>query len=210
MDGTLYYSKQMRLIMFRKLLLYYLLRPWRLYDLYILYVFRKMRDSNEFANSKHKSIEQEQYIQVANKLNVSEERIHKVIDKWIFTDSLKILYSCRDVELVEFIKSMPTSRWTIYSDYPSDDKLKALGLPANKTYSSTDAEINHMKPNPEGLLYILKRHGIDKSDCLFVGDRADRDGECARRCGVDYLILPKDHAARQKIIRDFILTQKDF
>ena len=154
MDGTLYYSRQMRLTMFKELLIYYLLRPWKLYDLYILYVFRKMRDSDEFANAKHESIEHEQYLQVTKRLNVSEERVRKVIDKWIFNDSLKILYPCRDVELVEFIKSIPTSMWTIYSDYPSDDKLKALGLPANKTYSSTDAEINHMKPNPEGLLYI--------------------------------------------------------
>ena len=30
--------------------------------------------------------------------------------------------------------------------------------------------------------------GIPKETCLFIGDRDDRDGACARKEGINYLI----------------------
>ncbi|WP_196795358.1 HAD hydrolase-like protein [Richelia intracellularis] len=31
--------------------------------------------------------------------------------------------------------------------------------------------------------------GVSVEDCLLIGDRDDRDGECARRAGMKYFIL---------------------
>ena len=73
-------------------------------------------------------------------------------------------------------------------------------------FSSMDDEIHAVKPNPNGILYILQKFGIEKSTCLVIGDRDDRDGEAARRAGVDYLILPNEMHDRKLVVREFIHT----
>ena len=40
-----------------------------------------------------------------------------------------------------------------------------------------------------GLNLILEDHALQPSEVLMVGDRDEKDGEAARRAGVDYLIV---------------------
>lgn len=83
----------------------------------------------------------------------------------------------------------------IYSDYPAAQKLKAMGLKADLVVNSTDPAINALKPAPNGILYILEQLGIqNKETCLFIGDRDELDGACARNAGVNFLLLDKTAA----------------
>src|SRR3546814_7573830 len=76
----------------------------------------------------------------------------------------------------------------ILSDYPGEAKLRALGLTADLHVSAVDPDVDRLKPHPKGLLRVVERLGLRTDECLFIGDRAERDGECARRAGMPYLL----------------------
>ena len=42
-----------------------------------------------------------------------------------------------------------------------------MGLQADLVVSSTDPEIDRLKPDPKGLLYICDHLGVSPADCLF-------------------------------------------
>ena len=53
---------------------------------------------------------------------------------------------------------------------------------------ATDAEVARLKPDPAGLLAILRATGVDARRALMIGDRFDRDGVAASRAGMRALI----------------------
>jgi FMN phosphatase YigB (HAD superfamily) len=65
----------------------------------------------------------------------------------------------------------------------------ALSLEVDVMVSSTDAEVDRLKPDPKGLILAASKLKTPLKECLFIGDRDDKDGECARRAGMPYLIL---------------------
>ena len=77
----------------------------------------------------------------------------------------------------------------VYSDYPGEDKLSAMGLDADLVIDSTQPDIDRLKPDPAGLLYLCRHFGYRPEECLFIGDRDERDGACARNAGMPYLII---------------------
>jgi len=74
-----------------------------------------------------------------------------------------------------------------------------LGLDLDFVFSATDTLINCLKPNPKGLTAILHQLSLSPKDCLFVGDRDEKDGLCARQVGMDFLILPKNPLKRSQL-----------
>jgi glycosyltransferase involved in cell wall biosynthesis len=48
----------------------------------------------------------------------------------------------------------------------------------------------------KGLRYLIMENSLQTTDILFIGDRMEKDGECAKACGVDHLILKKKKSAR--------------
>jgi phosphoglycolate phosphatase/putative hydrolase of the HAD superfamily len=173
------------------LLSYYSLRPWKLSEFKILYHFRKERETRGF--EAYTSLEQAQYAWCAEKSGASLSNIQKVIDKWIFTHPNQYLLSCVFPGTHDFFAALQQNgvKIAIYSDYKAEEKLKAMRLPADLVVSSTDPEINKLKPYPDGLLYIAQKLGVPVSECLFIGDRDEKDGQCARNANMPYLILEK-------------------
>ena len=53
----------------------------------------------------------------------------------------------------------------------------------NKNFS----RVSCMKPDVCGLKKILSLQNLKPAEVLYIGDRDDRDGICARQAGVDYL-----------------------
>jgi FMN phosphatase YigB (HAD superfamily) len=76
----------------------------------------------------------------------------------------------------------------VLSDYPAEDKLRCLDLAIDCVVSATDPEVERLKPHPRGLQRILELTGVAAERAVLIGDRDDRDGECARRAGVSYLL----------------------
>ncbi len=188
-DGTLYSLKKLYDQMHWELFKYYLRQPHKILDIWILHNFIQARERNSAVLAL--DLEKAQYEWAVQSSRMPLARVQQVVQQWIFDTPLNYLYDCRHPEIIELFVSladrdMPTA---IFSDYPSQAKLACLGLFPQCVVSSTDKHINRLKPNPKGLQTVVEKLGMDVRDCLFIGDRDDRDGECARRLGMHYLIL---------------------
>lgn len=194
-DGTLYDQSKLRGKMVKALLYYYLPRPWKFKDILILYHFRKEREKR--AGFQIQNLESEQYNWCAEKINVSLVRIKSVVNKWIFDFPNKYLKDCvyPGVNLLFHALEKKRILTAVYSDYDSVLKMKSMELSADLLVSSTDNNINAMKPMPVGLNYILDALKIqDKDKCLFIGDRMELDGMCASSAGIPFLLIDKQRA----------------
>ncbi len=187
LDGTLYYQIYVKLFMVFNILGYYIFHFWRMKDIFIILSYRKYRENNENTSTK------EQYKFIADKYKVASSLVEEVINKWMFKKPLNLINRFKDKKLINIISTFKDKggKVIIYSDYPTDDKLKAMGISYDKSYSPINNNIKYLKPNPKGLDYIIKENKFKREDILYVGDRDSKDGECARKCSVDYIILPK-------------------
>ncbi len=194
-DGTLYDQKKLRHKMLLALISYYLLRPWRVRELLIIYHFRKEREKR--AGFQGCNLQKEQYIWCAAQVNFPIDKIKLVVDQWIFNFPNRYLKECKYPGINSFFDSLINKGISIaiYSDYESKMKMENMGLNAILQISSTDTNINAMKPLPKGLHYILNEFDIiNTNECLYIGDRDEMDGECARQAGIPYLIIDKKKA----------------
>ncbi|GAB3292323.1 hypothetical protein GCM10027348_11320 [Hymenobacter tenuis] len=194
-DGTLYAQGKLRKRMLRALLAHYSRRPWKFQDLLILSRFRKEREKH--AGYAGENLESDQYGWVAQAGRYPVTRVREVVNRWMFQNPTPYLKACRFPGVQEFFDALRARGITIaiYSDYPAQDKLAALGLQADVVISSTDAAINRLKPHPAGLLHITQQLGLAPEQCLFIGDRPELDGACAEAAGMPYLIVDKQPLA---------------
>ncbi|MEQ7799521.1 HAD family hydrolase [Pedobacter sp. ASV1-7] len=207
-DGTLYDQKKLRNNMMLALFFHYCIRPWRYKDLLILYHFRKEREKRHGYQSDN--LQTEQYLWVLPKVNVSLYRIKKVVDYWIFSYPNKLLNACVYPGLKQFLAELKKNniRTAIYSDYESEQKLRNMNITVDLIVSSTDVNINAFKPNPIGLNYIIAKLKIKNSNCLFIGDRNELDGECALRAEIPFFLINDDNTNKQpfKVLYDQLLN----
>ena len=130
------------------------------------------------------------------------------VREWMYVRPLSVIARYKYKELTELLSEAREAgkRLIAYSDYPAKDKLRALGVECDAIYDPTNENIKVLKPNPEGLEYILselgartneedgmrtdgiRTDGIRKSDILYIGDRAEKDGLCAQKVGVDFYL----------------------
>jgi len=194
-DGTLYDQRKLRRIMAARLLGHALTRPNRWRELKIVRVFRLVRERGTFPAGELATL---QYQVAADRLGIAPAEVRAVVEEWIYRAPLPYLKSCRDEALARLVRQL-RARGIVtvaYSDYPVGDKLRAMEIEMDFVFAATDPEINCLKPDPRGLRAILQRLSLSASECLFIGDRDDKDGLCARQAGVGYVILPGRLAAR--------------
>ena len=137
--------------------------------------------------------------QAAQQLHRSESDIDTIIQKWMFTIPLQIINKYQDHNLIRNIKLLQkqNKKIAIYSDYPAEQKSRAIGLSDIPCHDAADPLIDCMKPNPKGILHIMQLYDIcDPKKVLMVGDRKSLDGMAAKAAGTDYLILPKSFLCR--------------
>lgn len=199
LDGTLYYQVFVRLFIGISMLGYYIFHLCKIKELFMILDYRKYREYNE-----NTSIE-EQYKYIADKYNVSISLVEDIINKWMIKKTLSLINKFRDKKLINIINIFKDKgiKIIIYSDYPTEEKLKTLNINYDKSYDPTNNNIKYLKPNPKGLEYIIRENKFDKGDILYIGDRDSKDGECARNCVVDYIILNKFNRGKYyKLIKE--------
>ena len=197
-DGTLYDQRRLRLAMMGQLIQHYLFKPHAWKDLLILATFRKVRE--EIADSGlARDIDNIQYAITANRLKIKEKSVRSCTEKWILNYPLSIIEKFRFPYIAEFCNILENRaiHLAAFSDYPVEEKLKALKLPQMYPVCSSASDIDAMKPDPKGLYKIINHFCVRKESCLLIGDRDDRDGECARRAGVKYLLKVKEQSIMQ-------------
>ena len=197
-DGTLYYQNKLRLIMGKRLLMYYLLHPLKFKDLIIIKNFRSLRENAKDTNGL--------FDITAKKCNVSVSRVNEVIKKWIYENPIDALIASKDDTLLAIIDKLKADGKTvaIWSDYEADDKLKALKLSTDYVYTAEQERVGELKPSPKGLNLIMSDLNVPKDKTIMIGDRMDKDGEAAKKAGCDYLILSKSKKKREEQLKTLL------
>jgi HAD superfamily hydrolase (TIGR01549 family) len=188
-DGTLYDQRKLRFMMARELAFHYLLRFMKIKDVHVIATYRKIREESA-GMAEQPDIESWLVNKTAQRTRVDPAKVRAIVQKWIFVEPLKYMNKVRFDGVVEFVNALLHlgCRIFTYSDYPAADKLAALSLKNITPISTTDHDISSLKPNPLGLNKLLASRGFSPEKCLFIGDREDRDGECARKVGMRYLL----------------------
>ncbi|MBD2091232.1 HAD family hydrolase [Microcoleus sp. FACHB-1515] len=191
-DGTFYDLKRMyarvRLEVFR----YYLFHPKDLQEIQLVTTFIRERESR--VDQVVDDLESAQYEWAAIAAGVPPEKVRTAVKKWVDQVPLKYIYSYRHPEILQLFQCI-TNRGIatgVFSDYPPQAKLAQLGLSPDCVVSAIDRNVRRLKPDPTGLLVAAEKLNVNVEQCLFIGDRDDRDGECARRAGMPYVILGQD------------------
>ncbi len=195
MDGTLYYQSKLRKKMLALMLKDLFNNRHFFSEIYAVYRFRHLRE--ELAGGAYN--DSGLYTQIAVKspsfFRLTADAVGAAIDRWIYKLPLNCLRSCQDERLIRMIKSAATAgkRIYIYSDYPVEEKAKALGLTVAgvRFLDASNTEVNAYKPSPAGIEYILNKTGVSKASSVMIGDRDDRDGLAAHEAGIDACILGK-------------------
>ncbi len=188
-DGTLYHLKKIYRMVRLEIINYYLQHPREIGDIKIITDFMQEREKHAFDIVD--DVETAQYEWAAKKTKSSPEKVRQVVDKWIFQVPLKYMYHCRRTEVLQLFHNLIINGIAtgVFSDYPATAKLAALGLFPQCIVSATDKNVGKLKPDPKGLLIAADTLGVAVENCLLIGDRDDRDGECARKARMPYLIL---------------------
>lgn len=202
-DGTLYDQRCLRPKMLGELLTHCLRHPSDLRVLRLISVFRRYRE--ELAVEELEGISKLQYQQPAARVGIEPTAARRLLDEWMLERPLKHLRPCRYAGVAGFMRTLRSSGLTVavLSDYPAADKLAALELEADLQVSAVDPEVERLKPHPRGLQRVIEMGGVSTEQVVMIGDRDERDGECARRAGTRYLIKSTEGQPRMHHFREY-------
>ena len=153
-----------------------------------LQCFRKLREDLRGLGQPDEALEELQYSRPAEKLGESPETLRASVREWMLERPLRHLAGHRRPGTRELFDTARTHgiEVGVYSDYPADRKLDALGLAdgVSLTLCATDPEINAFKPHPAGFLRACEHWGFEPAEVLYVGDRAEVDHAGATAAGM--------------------------
>jgi HAD superfamily hydrolase (TIGR01549 family) len=184
-DGTLYAQRPLRLRMAARLLLHSLMR----FDRRTLAVLKSYREHREvLGDAETEGFEATLVAHVAQRHGLTEQEVARVIAEWMEDRPLRQLARCRYAGVDRLFARVRASGRAIgvLSDYPAVAKLEAMALKADHVVSA--GEVGTLKPHPRGLERLMEMAGVGPHETVLIGDRAERDGEAARRAGA-YCLL---------------------
>jgi putative hydrolase of the HAD superfamily len=129
-----------------------------------------------------------------------EKFVHECMRRWMEEEPLPYLREFRFEGVPEVLREFRERglRLGVFSDFPAQAKLKALGIERffEVVLSAHDAGVQRFKPDPRGLHVLLEQLGVQVEDAIYVGDRPSIDGVAAERAGMDFLIAGDGHRGR--------------
>ncbi|WP_026621206.1 FMN phosphatase YigB (HAD superfamily) (plasmid) [Ensifer sp. WSM1721] len=187
LDGTLYNQTRLRALMVLSLL-GDVMRTRSFRTMKVIQNFRRCREG--LARSSPTHFIDRQFSETAVLSRCSEEEVKQIVREWIDQRPLLHIAACRYPGVPALFDGLRQSGRlvAVLSDYPAQEKLAALGLKADIVVSATDADIQSLKPDPTGLVKILRTTGIRPDRALMVGDRFDRDWAVAECVGMEAII----------------------
>lgn len=209
-DGTLYDQRCLRPKMLFELLAHCLRRPGDLRVLRLISEFRRSRE--KLAVAEAEGIGELQYLRPAASLGWEPTEARRTLEDWMLDRPLKHLRACRFSAVDSFLQALQESGIVVavLSDYPAADKLAALELDADLQISAVDPEVDRLKPHPRGLQRVLELASVAADQAVMIGDRDERDGECARRAGTRWLIKTSGDRPAELYFKEYSDLLKSF
>jgi len=186
-DGTLYDQRSLRVRMARDMVFGALARrSFRFIS--VVAAYRRIRE--RLGEQEAGDFERALIAETASAAGCSTERVRAIVAEWIEARPLPYLARCRYPGLPSLFAGLRRRGKIIgiFSDYPAEAKLAALGLAADLVVSAPDPGIGYLKPHPRGLESLIAAAGVTPAQTLLIGDRHDRDGLAARRAGAKIIL----------------------
>jgi len=140
----------------------------------------------------------------ASRSGLSQEQIAPLVARWMEQEPLPLLARYRSPGIIELIAACRRAglKLGVLSDYPAEAKLAALELTGlfDAILFAQSPEIGVFKPNPRGLLAVVKALGVSPAETLYVGDRPEVDSAAAAAAGVSCVIVAPRPAKAQGFI----------
>ena len=159
----------------------------------ILTTFRAVREDLRVSKRPDERLDVAQFARTAAQVTLDEPLVRQVVEEWMFRRPLKHLRWTRRAGIARLLTRLTEREILtgVLSDYPSLDKLKALGLAEHFSLvlSTTDPEINAFKPHPSGFLRACEVWGLAPQEVLYVGDRPEIDAIGATAAGLRSVIV---------------------
>ena len=186
-DGTLTRQPPIKIVMALWLTAYYFLHPTRWKEIFILRDWRRLREERFCAAEKN--FRELQLDELSRRYDLPKSSVEKILHAWLIERPSKVLRFFVRKNLLDAAKNQQLRgvKVIVYSDNPVREKLAAINFSPDESFCADDDSIDCMKPDERGLKKILSRCNLNSAEVLYIGDRHDRDGICARRAGVDYL-----------------------
>ncbi|WP_128255563.1 HAD family hydrolase [Falsirhodobacter deserti] len=186
-DGTLYDQSRLRRAMAMRLLSHIALSG-RVSTLKALKAYRHAREAT--ADAESADFESEALAAAARAGRMDPARARELVNDWMQQRPLPLLGRCRYDGVAELFARLRAQGTVIgvLSDYPAEAKLKAMGLEADAIAFAGGPGVPLQKPHPDGLHHLMKVTNALPAETILIGDRDERDGEAARRAGIDVLI----------------------
>lgn len=193
-DGTLYSQRCLRIFMAGEFARAAARAPWRMrHTARIITTFRRTREHLRAHGRAEHALNDLQFEETAERLNLDADEIRDVIGDWIFSRPLPYLRTVRRSSLDALLATLQRQHLHIgaLSDYPTDAKLEALGVASRFSLSlcTTDRTINAFKPHPRGFLVACEHWGVAPQEVLYVGDRPEVDAAGAAAAGTRCVIV---------------------
>ena len=192
LDGTLYAQRPLRALMGAELALFALRHPQRgSRVMRAIAAYRRAQEQLRGANAR--AVASWQLGAAATASGVPLAEMSQIVGEWMLQRPLKYLRACRAAGVLDLLMMLQSQQVQlgVLSDYPPDDKLRALGLSSffPLTLCASSPEIGAFKPSPAGFLLACDRWGLSPEDVLVVGDRLDADAAGAEAAGMDCVVL---------------------
>ncbi len=109
----------------------------------------------------------------AKKAGYGVSDLRGVVEELFERKPLELLARCVYPDLLQFLRLLSERRIPcgVFSDYPVEAKLSAMGLREFFGHVLCAAEIGSLKPNPAGVLLLAGQMGQGPAEMLYIGDR---------------------------------------
>jgi len=197
-DGTFYYARRLRIWLLIKLIKSAISSPIQTYRaLRIIQTYRNILEEIRY-DEKVLSSTVEEHIHMkltARKLKSTIDTVEPIITEWMEKQASNMIPHCIRKKTLQFIQRMHESqiKQGIYSDYPAIEKLKSIQM-ANHFHAvvwSGEQSVLSYKPSPKGFLKTAELLDCPPDEILYIGDRAEVDGQGAHQAGMHFTHVKK-------------------
>ncbi len=193
-DGTLYSSILLQSLMALRLLGLGLKKPLSFGRVMkTISNYRKAQEILRRSGVPVDDLKQEQIDLASSLSGLDRETVRRTVDAWMEEMPLRHIPLCRRSGLEAVLRELKRKgyRIGIYSDYPCEKKLIALGIRSlvDAVSCSMDSDIGVFKPHPIGFRVIAQKLGLSTRQIVYVGDRSDVDADGAMSAGMQAVLI---------------------
>jgi HAD superfamily hydrolase (TIGR01509 family) len=186
-DGTLYDQNALRRRIVPRMVAAHWTTPTR--GVRVIRALQAYRQAHEELRSQAFSADL-QLAAAAAKCGYSVAEVRIAVEEWFERKPLDLLPRCVHSGIPEFLHLLSELRIScgVFSDYPAEAKLSAMGLKRFFSHVLSASEIGRQKPDPIGILTVAREMGVAPECTLYVGDRTI-DLETAAKAGMQGLLV---------------------